>query len=225
MIVNNTHEFIFVHVPKAAGSSLTRMLSALSKYNDIEIGGTPLGEAIQPFMNRRYGLYKHAPAWRIRDVVGEDLFAAYFKFGFVRNPFTRLSSIFHFLKSWDGLPPKWKTEMDRFEDFESFLASDLWAESPGPDAIFEPQVSWLCSRSDPSRLLVDMVGKLENFAQDVARVEKAIPGAVELHGDQHLNKSPKYTTKQEWDTETTLRVCERYKFDFEVFGYSQEPPV
>lgn len=44
MIVNHTHKFIFVHVPKSAGTSVTQMFSEYSSYRDLEVGGTPLAK-------------------------------------------------------------------------------------------------------------------------------------------------------------------------------------
>ncbi len=61
MVINDTHNFIFVHVSKSAGSSDTKLLSSFGQYSDLEVGGTELGEAIQPFMQRRFGLSKHVP--------------------------------------------------------------------------------------------------------------------------------------------------------------------
>jgi hypothetical protein len=117
MIINHTHRFIFVHVPKTAGTSVSTALSKYSTYRDLEIGGTPLGEAVQPFMSDRFGLRKHSTAANIRDVVGAASFQSYFSFCLVRNPFNRLQSTYHFLKGWKGCPKRFAAKLDRFESF------------------------------------------------------------------------------------------------------------
>ena len=70
MIVNHSHKFIFVHVPKAAGTSVSELFSKFSAYSDLEVGGTELGEALQNAYKCRFGLTKHSTAEEIRAVVG-----------------------------------------------------------------------------------------------------------------------------------------------------------
>ena len=72
MIVNHSHKFIFVHVPKAAGTSVSELFSKFSAYSDLEVGGTELGVALQKAYKRRFGLSKHSTAEVIRAIVGEE---------------------------------------------------------------------------------------------------------------------------------------------------------
>ena len=48
MIISNSHKFIFVHVMKTAGTSVSAALDPWLRWNDIAIGGTRFGEQIQP---------------------------------------------------------------------------------------------------------------------------------------------------------------------------------
>ena len=45
-IINQSKKFIFVHVPKAAGTSVTSAFSKYTSYQDLEIGGAKFGESI-----------------------------------------------------------------------------------------------------------------------------------------------------------------------------------
>src|SRR5271165_5684282 len=139
MIINNTFQFIFVHVPKAAGTSLTNHLSKFSRYCDLEIGGTSLGEALQPEFKRRYGLSKHSSAREIRETIGEDIWHKYFTFGFVRNPYERAFSIFHFAKKMfsEQQHREAYAEMQHYNSFAEFIQSDFY-QTEGPDRIFNP---------------------------------------------------------------------------------------
>src|SRR5690242_8686296 len=65
---------IFVHVPKAAGVSIARAL-----YGDLGMGHMTLAE--------------------YRTVFRQRAFDKMFKFAFVRNPFDRLHSAYHFLRA------------------------------------------------------------------------------------------------------------------------------
>ena len=73
MIISNTHRAIFVHVPKTAGTSITSLLAPALRWNDLVLGGTTFGERIQAAYKERFGLFKHARARDIRQVVGEEV--------------------------------------------------------------------------------------------------------------------------------------------------------
>lgn len=140
MIVNHTYRFIFVHVPKNAGTSVTQALSKLSSWRDQEIGGTQLGEALSAHYMKRFGMRKHSPASDIRKVVGDDIWNTYYKFAFVRDPFARLNSVWSFLNKWRDWP---RSEiMDEFGSIDDFVASDFF-KSGGPDNILKPQTHFI----------------------------------------------------------------------------------
>lgn len=217
MIVNHTHRFVFVHVPKAAGSTVTHTLSSFSQYCDQEIGGTQQGEAIAPYMRQRFGLYKHATADEIRDVVGHSMFASYYTFAFVRNPYDRLRSAFEFLRGWDEAPEPIKNSLDSFESYEHFVESNIWAERPGPDNIFRPQTYWLyCSRT--GRRIVDFVGKVETLPADLTHVVERITGNADIV-IENKNQSRPYDVSDHIDEGARMRIAEYYKDDFQAFGY------
>jgi hypothetical protein len=71
MIVSNSAAFVFVHVPKAAGTTVARLLSPLSTVVDIELGGSPWGEELKRRYKARFGLGKHATATELRNALGE----------------------------------------------------------------------------------------------------------------------------------------------------------
>jgi hypothetical protein len=153
VIVNHTHKFIFVHVPKSAGTSVTELFSQYSSYRDLEVGGTQLGEVLQNEFKKRYGLTKHATAGEIRAIVGAELWDAYYSFGIVRNPYARAQSTFHFMKRWRG-----NKEMDRLKfienmpDFRTFaLSPKAQAQAVPPPAVVPDAVAVRRSRQAAGR--------------------------------------------------------------------------
>ena len=228
MIINHTHRFVFIHIPKAAGTTVTRALSDLTRYCDQEIGGSGLGEAAQAYYMQRFGLRKHSRAEDVMKVMGRDSYMSYFRFAFVRNPYTRLASAYHFLKAWDGLPERFRAQLDPLPDLESFLDSDLWTSANpgrGPDAIFQPQARWLFSQGDTPELLVDFVGKTENLSGDLAAILTRIGAPPPPPGEApRANKSPDYNLPETWKPEVVARIQQEYRRDFKMFGYSEDPP-
>ena len=57
MIINTTHRFIFIHIPKCGGTALTVDLSPLIGMGDMEIGVTRFGGYLQKaYKQRRFPL-------------------------------------------------------------------------------------------------------------------------------------------------------------------------
>jgi hypothetical protein len=230
LIINNTFGFIFVHVPKAAGTTLTALLSKCSTYCDIEVGGTVLGEAIQPHFRQRYGLAKHSTAREISAVVGEVFWKRYFSFAFVRNPYARAYSSYRFLR-------RMRTEralesldvIERLPTFEDFVRSDYF-DSEGLDRILMPQLFWLRRGPADAAIRVDFVGKVEEMAASLEEIARQVE-AVRRHLQSEttiptLNKSD--ANGSSWqdslaDRSIETRIFTRYQADFAAFGYERWP--
>jgi hypothetical protein len=231
LIINNTFGFIFVHVPKAAGTTLTALLSKCSTYCDIEVGGTVLGEAIQPHFRQRFGLAKHSTAREISAVVGEVVWKRYFSFAFVRNPYARAHSAFWFLRrmraerALESLEP-----IDRLPTFEDFVRSEYF-DSEGLDRILMPQLFWLRRSPADATVRVDFVGKVEQIAASLEEIARQVEG-VRRHLLENLeiptlNRSDE--NGSDWqqalaDRSIEARIFTRYQADFAAFGYERAAP-
>ena len=82
MFINHKHKFIFIHIPKNAGTSIR---------NSFRTEGYD-----QRVVNKRY---PHDSCSMIRKYCGEEVWNTFFKFAIVRNPYDRLVSYYHFHKS------------------------------------------------------------------------------------------------------------------------------
>jgi len=223
MIINHTHKFVFVHVPKAAGTSVSGMFRTLMTYRDLEVGTGQMGREMQGIYARHFGLTKHAPASRIREVMGIDDWEAYFTIGFARNPFSRLLSIYHFLKTWKQLPEADAKALEAFPTFEDFVAGDLWRVGAGPSGIYRPQTFWLTSRNKPQELAVDFVGRQETLAEDMEKIAARIGPGIRFDTARRSNVTPSYSREVAWSDEGIARVVERYRRDFDLLGYATRP--
>lgn len=223
MIINHNRKFVFVHVPKAAGTAVATMLSTLTTYKDLEVGTGDLGQALQETYGKKFGLAKHAPAHRIRRVMGAEDWDKYFKFAFSRNPFSRLLSVYHFLKNWDKLPEREANNLRAYDTFEDFLEGDSWLTSMGPSGIYRPQTHWLAMRGRPRTLLVDFVGRQENLAEDMQKIAERIGPDVSFNTERKANVTPKYRKDVEWSEAAIAKVVNRYSDDFELLGYPKRP--
>jgi hypothetical protein len=225
VIVNHSHRFIFVHVPKAAGTSVSELFSKFSAYSDLEVGGTELGEALQHAYKRRFGLTKHSTAEEIRAVVGTDTWRDYYSFAFVRDPYARAQSTYHFMKRWHGNKEmKQLAFMDDFADFRSFVMSDVFAKQKAHRLLW-PQAKWLLDAD--GRIAVDHVGRLETLDDDIHKVLSTAPGLVAVGAAPESAPAKNKSASTDaalfdllsTDPEVERRIHEAYKIDFELFGY------
>jgi hypothetical protein len=215
-IINHTHKFIFVHIPKCGGTSVTHFMARFSKYCDLEIGGTPLGQQLESLFFQRHGLRKHSLAKEIKAVVGQETWDRFFKFSFVRNPFSRAVSTYRFLRRWRN----WEGSqvMDSFPTFDGFVLSDFWSGS-GPDRILSPQSLFL---EDVS---LDYLGHIETFRDSLMeilrRLELPFREADFVTLPHELASPPEYRPLRLAGT-SIARICNRYQLDFVNFGYARE---
>ncbi len=221
-IINTTHRFIYVHIPKTAGTSMKRVLKQFTRYCDVEIGGSPDAESIVGFYWGRFKLRKHSFAREILQAVGEERYPGYYKFSFVRNPFARTLSTFKFLKhnfrAWRD-----STIMDDFSTLEEFVSSDFFKE-PGPDRILLPQMRWLTDVNH--KKCVTYVGRVESLEEDFDAICKALflPRAVEPFQKHNASKSGPNRSQEEALTGKAIdAIRARYVLDFEALGYSTDP--
>lgn len=217
-IINQTWNFVFVHVPKTGGTTVSHALSPLCSWRDIELGGTAFGEKMHKVYGQKHKLWKHSWAYEIRDVVGRETWNRMTSFGIVRDPVQRTLSTFRYLLHHCS---HYKI-MQGIETLEQFLASEAW-QDVGPDRMFLPQTKNLC-RGAHNEVVVDHVIKLEEFDDQIGPLLRDIglPQAkVSGLAFDRKNRSPE-RPGQELSQQHLNMICERYADDFELFGY--EPP-
>ena len=221
MIIANSRKFIFVHVMKTAGTSVSAAIDPCLRWNDIAIGGTRFGEQIQPAFRERFGLHKHSTAGEIRAMVGADVWSSYFTFTVVRHPYDRIVSLYTWLhKTLRSAPPEapeWSwpvaTAFRESQGFSGFIRHELFRRSLGG----RPQVEWTCD--DDGRCILDFVGRFEDL--DAARRTISERTGINLEPFERHNASTERTRHAEFfagegDYDFLHKLHEK---DFALFGY------
>jgi hypothetical protein len=176
-------------------------------------------------MNDRFNLRKHSTAAEISSVVGLPSFQSYFSFCLVRNPFDRLQSTYHFLKGWKKCSPDYASEVDeveKFDNFNEFLDSQIWATKFGPDQIFKPQTNWI---NDPKSglPLIRYLVKLELSGAAVNTLSQALFNVDYAITMGEENRSKPYEKITSWSDANVSKIREVYASDFAQLGYSDDP--
>jgi hypothetical protein len=215
-IINSTFGFVFVHVPKTGGTSLTMALAPLNRYNDLELGGTEYGEKLQLIYAGRHGLTKHSRATEMRAVMGAEAWNGAYRFTLVRNPYTRAGSTFAYLKHFQDHNPF----MKQFDNLDDFVRSEIWLQ-PGPDRLLDPQHLWV--RDTDGGLMVDAYFRLESFPAALRDIGDRIgldqdrAARLRFPHANRIRRDPGELPPMAADVRE--RIATRYEADFRAFGY------
>lgn len=179
-------EYAFVHINKTGGGSVRLALGWL--------GG-------------------HTPARQRRKEYGEKLWDQKFTFAFVRNPYDRLVSQFHY---------RVKTRQDDLA--ENPLSFAQWVEKfYGPDAdrnrteqlFFLTQTDWIYDKDGQS--LVKYIGRFETLRSDFEEICRRIERtAAPL---PHVNKSDHKSYQAYYDDKTYEIATKVFQDDLRNFNY------
>lgn len=217
MIVNRSHSFLFIHVPKTAGTTVSERLSRYTRIGDAEIGASAFGEEIQPALLSQFGVGKHSTAAELKSALGEE-YPRFFSFAFARNPYARAYSLYRFQTSWREGPNFAAISEMRFEDY---IFSDLFSE--GRDGLSAKQTTWT---HESGKQIVDYVGRLERLKWSllfiVSLIERKPASSEQLEELMRFNGS---TADDEWKSKTLgeakNHIATIYAEDFQTFGYDQ----
>jgi len=217
---------VFVHIPKAAGQSIEQFFMnrlGLDWKEDREV--LCLQNNDDPALGTEKLAHLSAAEYVACGHMTEQDFSDYFKFSFVRNPWSRILSEYRYRNYF------------RHRSFKDFVFNKM--PKPALDDKYRhvmPQYDMLYDRQ--GNLLVDFVGRFETLQPDFDRVcEKLGIRGSEL---PHRNRSDKksrdvkrrlknvlfmngenrhHDLSDYYDQETRQAVADYYRIDIETFGY------
>ncbi len=218
MILSADKRFIFIHVPKAAGTSINSALSLHDAFYPVRVQKPDArrkhAEKIGlPVAARDLGV--HASAKRFIAALGRQTYDSYFSFTFVRNPWDVAVSWFHYRLINPTVAGH--KEAEAAGTFGKYAKTNLG----GADAHILAGVQHPFLLDDADRLAVNFIGRYESLAEDFAQV-KARLGVTTLELD-HFNQSYHAPWAQLYTRETFAIVGGLVARDAQLFGYSSDP--
>lgn len=184
---------LFIHVPKAAGTSVSTALFGR------EVGHLPVA------------CYK-----RFLD----DEFDGLFKFSFVRNPWDRLVSAYTFLQQ-GGMPAYsadrefFARKLSRYRDFDEFTERWLTRTNVYSYIHFYPQSYFLVAGG---KIAVDYIGRVETIGQDFQHVADVL-GSDAILGKANTTGGREHSYRESYTPKTREIVRRVYREDIERFSY------
>jgi hypothetical protein len=213
MVYSRRKKFLFIHIPKTAGTSLREVLKrhaagpGFLNYLSRRITRWSPGLG-QRFFYRWRTFEAHLRFSDAQDLLPSRELECCFKFCFVRNPYDRLVSFFRHIETHQEHP--YHRRVKNWGGFAG-LVEHL-------EELAEPsQLSYtLDQKGRPS---MDFVGRFENIHRDFGIVAGRLGGEPPL---PHRNSNPGGRWRDFYTDTLRRRVCRYYNEDFVAFGYSDD---
>jgi hypothetical protein len=213
-VISHKYKCIFVQVPKTGSTSIRAIL----------------GKAISPHLNlweikmlmERYWLVRGGRKDRMLETLyltlpkekrmerGREQFSSYFKFGFVRNPWDRVVSLY---ERKEALELRHRMSFDEFVDWIQYSSATCVHSSP-----HRYQLDWFV---DPNgEILADFIGRFERLDEDWKIVAPKLGVSEDLPHSRPNPRGRHYT--EYYNNKTRAIIAEKFKVDIEHFGYQFE---
>lgn len=204
MIVSRSHNFVFVHIFKTAGTSIKRVL----KQYDMPFWQPPVNQVLKRIgvkqFHARY-FPDHLTASELIERTSLEDFQSHFSFAFVRNPWDwELSHYKYILRS------KRHPDHQRVTDLRTFSEYVRWR----CDGNFRRQTDFTDHRGQQ---VVSFIGRYENLQQDFQFVCRKVGINHRL---PRLNATSKTIYQQHYDDRMTALIEQTYSCDIERFDYA-----
>jgi hypothetical protein len=209
MIISLRHRYIFVHIPKTGGTSLSAALGTRAGPDDILIGDTPKARRRVHRLKALKApgrLWKHSRLSDIEGLPEATPLSDFFIVTLTRDPWERVLSLYHWLRAQTFAHPA--VPLAKALDFPAFLADKTIAAMLAADTIS----AYVGDRADT-------VIRLEHLKTDAAPFEAHL--GFPLPPVPHLNPSDRPSNaRAAYDAAGAARVADWYAEDIVRFGYS-----
>ena len=199
MLVSDSHKFVFHHVPKTAGSSIT---AALAPFCNRWKGVLP--EESHGWQVQFHQIGMHTHLGRIKEEEEKtqtQIFPEYFSFAYVRNPYEVVVS------AWDS---------EKIKDFDIYVEQQIFTGLQ----ICARRSQYAHLSDEEGNLLVDFIGRYENFSEDFYKIIDAIQVPLMLIPKRNVRKERKTLDYKKYYTPLSREIVEeKYQKDLTYFGY------
>lgn len=210
MLISFEKNFIFIHVPKTAGSSIRTILEQHSQ----QAGRTQWRRFLShlPVSENQHKAYfrVHDTARWLKRKLPAETFDSFLKFAVVRNPYDYAVSTYLYSKKISRFSQRYFAANKDFYEFLRYLKR---RKSIKPIS----QLAWICDRND--RILVDKLLRFETLETDFAEL------CTELHisppdSIPRLNTTDRVHYREYFGSRERQLADELFEKDLRMLNYS-----
>ena len=163
-MISHKHNYIFIHIPKTAGTSIKNYLNSLRPKTDYKSPEDPL---------EKFGHHK-LPYYESKYKNTEE----FYKFCFLRNPYSRMVSLYKYAKRWTEFDSSFLGFCEFLNIGKKFTNNIVWEEH------YEPQSNYISDE-------INFIGKVESINSDFEHIcnHLNIPHKELAHDNKSNNAS------------------------------------
>lgn len=199
-IVSHSKRFVFFHIYKTAGTSITNVLQRYENAPQLRRVLRTVNMYVPLFVGTTFD--HHASPAQFESI---KKIRGYYKFAFVRNPWDWQVSLYSFMKNNVKHP---QHRMIRNMNFEEYIS---WRARPGN---YRLQSSLLADSDGIIRL--DFIGRFEHLAEDFSLICERVGIAGDL---PRKKSSPRGDYTEYYTARTRDIVATVFAADIVAFGY------
>ena len=208
MIISYSHQFIFIHIYKTAGSSIRSVLEPYMHDPErmfLNRAFRKLHLPIQVPLHKHKSFKQHISARDLKKQLPAKIYDPFFKFAFVRNPWDWQVSGYHFM-----LEEKTHFQHELIKSMKNFDEFIEWR------VFKDKHLQKDFITNDQGNLIVDFVGRYETLAEDFEQICRKLHLDLRL---PHRNKSAHDDYRSYYNPRTVDLIREHFREDIELFGY------
>ena len=142
-MISHKYQYIFIHIPKTAGTSIKKHLNSLRPETDYQSPEDPLENFGHNKLSYYESKYKNTEN--------------FYKFCFIRNPYDRMVSLYKYAKKYIQLDYSFLDFCNFVNQGQTFTNNILWEEH------YEPQSNYISDQ-------INFIGRIENLNHDFAKI-------------------------------------------------------
>lgn len=207
MLRSSRYKFIFVHAPKNAGSSIASEFFPYADFRPIKYITTPFRRLGFPINIGAEPLSAHSTAAEIKDLLGKS-YSNYFSFGFSRNPYDRIYSLYSYIRFSNVRNPQGPKIKD-CAGINDYVNNYL-------GVMHLPKTQFEYFYDHCHQRIVSYVGSVESMRESVDYISKQVKIPLNL---KHINKSSNKPRQERLTSQSIKKINNYFKDDFYAFNY------
>lgn len=207
MYLSFTQKLGFIHIPKCAGTTLTKFFYDNLKLGDYLIGGYE-SESNLKFYEQKFKISKHTSLNQLYASGYLDSSLRDFNwFTIIREPIDRIKSVFKYCKQYSNV----YKNFNNFKTINDFISSPFFLESNGFGNIFAPQFQFINCKKPNLKIKIFKMSEMDQIQDFLSQYN------IPFDKNIVINKSS-FIQNNEISNDNILRVKQKYVKDFEFFN-------